>query len=224
MASEVFSGSVEATQRIGSAMPELPTGYLTMPREIATEARMSLSRDEILLDNIKEALALYQRSLVWATTAALSGGLITLRLRDKDPEPIPILVGTLSAPIAWFLAQVIYVVFGALAFGALERYRRSLEELNPTREIFRAIQLFPSLATLQGRFFRLGSVLLPLGATYASWIVEMIREGPQPFNADLVFGGIFVAAILLAPYAAILSLLRTLRKWQPKEQEQAATG
>jgi len=55
---------------------------------------MALSRDDILLDNIKEALALYQRSLVWATTAALSGGLITLRLRDPNPEPIPILFGT----------------------------------------------------------------------------------------------------------------------------------
>jgi len=178
---------------------------------------MSLSRDDILLDNIKEALALYQRSLVWATTAALSGGLITLRLRDKNPPAISILFGTLSAPVAWFLAQVVYVVFGALAFGALERYRRSLEELNPSPEIFDAIQLFPSLATLQGRFFRLGSVLLPLLVTYISWIVEMVSEGSQPLDVYTVIGGLFVATILLTPYAAILLLLRTLRKWRPKK-------
>ena len=185
---------------------------------------MTLSREEILLDNIKEALALYQRSLVWATTAALSGGLITLRLREPNPEPIPILFGALSAPVAWFLAQVIYLVFGALAYGALERYRRALDHLNPSKEIFDAIQLFPSLATLHGRFFRLGSVLLPLVVTYASWIVEIIREGPQPLNADVVFGGIFVAAILLAPYAAILSLLRSLRLARPKQQQHTAAG
>jgi hypothetical protein len=185
---------------------------------------MTLSREDILLDNIKEALSLYQKSLVWATTAALSGGLITLRLREPNPEPIPILFGALSAPVAWFLAQVVYVVFGALAFGALERYRRALQNLNPSPEIFDAIQLFPSLATLHGRFFRLGSVLLPLLVTFASWIVEMIREGPPPVTGPIVLGGTLIAAVLLAPYAAILSLLRSLRLSGPKQQEHAATS
>jgi hypothetical protein len=185
---------------------------------------MTLSREEILLDNIKEALSLYQKSLVWATTAALSGGLITLRLREPNPEPIPILFGALSAPVAWFLAQVIYVVFGALALGALQRYRRALADLKPTEEIFNAIQLFPSLATLEGRFFRLGSVLLPLMVTFASWIIEINREGPPPTTGPIVFGGVFTAAILLAPYAGILSLLRNLRLSRPKQHKHAATS
>jgi len=47
---------------------------------------VSISRDTILLDNIKEALPLYRRSLVWATTSALSGLLIAIDLRESAAD------------------------------------------------------------------------------------------------------------------------------------------
>jgi hypothetical protein len=181
---------------------------------------MALSSDDILLDNIKEALALYQRSLVWATTAALSGGLITLALRDPNAPPVALLSGTLSAPVAWAIAQALYVVFGSLAYAALRRYQAALEALNPPEDILKAIRMFPSFATLPGSFFRLGFVWLPLIVTIASWAVELLREhrsaNATPLDMGWFFGLGIVATILVAPYAAILVCLRDLRTWQPR--------
>ena len=175
---------------------------------------MALSREDILLDSIKEALSLYQRSLIWAITAALSGALITFTLQNPDAPAVPVLSGTLSAPLAWGIAQVLYVVFGALAFSALRRYRLALESLAPAPAIRSAIQFYPSLATLPGRFFRLGSVLLPLLVTWSSWSVEIVRErhgGGFPREMSWWFGLLLVFAILLFPYAGILRELRDIR-------------
>jgi hypothetical protein len=177
---------------------------------------VTITRDEILLDNIKEALALYQRSLVWATTAALSGLLIAIRLRGPTPEPVQILSSSLSAPVAWIIAQGLYVVFGGLAVSAIRRYELALAALNPSEEIYQAIRLYPSLATLPGRAFRLGSVWLPLAATVASWTIELLREGStSTYSRDVYWwlGMLLVALILLTPYLSILGSLRKLRQW-----------
>ena len=178
---------------------------------------MTISKDDILLDNIKEALALYQRSLVWATTAALSGLLIAIRLREPTPEPVPVLSGTLSAPVAWAIAQALYVVFGALAFSAIRRYLSALTALNPSEDILQAIRLYPSLATLPGRFFPLGSVLVPPAATAASWTIELLREHSRspPSDRSWWVGMFFTALVLLAPYLGIGATLRELRQWSP---------
>ena len=190
---------------------------------------MTISKDAILLDNIKEALALYQRSLVWATTAALSGLLIAIRLRGPAPEPIPVLSGTLSAPVAWAIAQALYLVFGALAFSAIRRYQDTLTALNPSKDILQAIRLYPSLATLPGSFFRLGSVLVPPLATGASWTIELLREhaGSPPPDGAWWVGMLATAALLLSPYIGILVSLRRLRQQPPppsRVEEAAGTS
>ena len=180
---------------------------------------MNISRDTILLDNIKEALALYQRSLVWATTSALSGLLIAIGLREVAADRIPILTGTLSAPTAWAIAQALYLLFGALALSAIRRYQLALVALNPPSEILQAIRLYPSLATLPGRFFRLGSVLVAPLATIASWTIELVREhSTQAFSPDFSWwiGGLMLSILLLAPYAGILFSLRGVRIWEPE--------
>jgi hypothetical protein len=186
---------------------------------------MTLSKDAILLDNIKEALALYQRSLVWATTAALSGLLLAIRLREPTPEPIPVLSGSLSAPVAWAVAQALYLVFGALAFSAIRRYQLALAALNPSEDIFEAISLYPSLATLPGHFFRLGSVFIPPLATAASWTIELLREHSTspPSDRNWWIGMFVVASILVAPYFGILASLRELRR-RPAPPSRAGAG
>ena len=188
---------------------------------------MSISRETILLDNIKEALALYQRSLVWATTSALSGLLIAIGLREAAADRIPILTGTLSAPSAWAIAQALYLVFGALALSAIRRYHLALIALNPPSEILRAIRLYPSLATLPGRFFRLGSVLVPPLATIASWIIELVREhSRQASSPDLSWwlGMVVLTILLLAPYSGILFSLRAMRIWKPQPSASNASA
>src|SRR5262245_523033 len=179
---------------------------------------MALSRDEILLDNIKEALALYQRSLMWATTAALSGGLITLTLEDPNAPSVALLTGVVSAPVAWAISQALYIVFGALAYSALNRYKRALDALNPSDDIFTAIQMCPSLATLPGRFFRLGSVWMPMLVTLASWAFELHREnhGWNMPDGGSWLGLVVLVGVLVVPYVAILTLLNEIRVWKAR--------
>ena len=182
---------------------------------------MTLARDDLLLDAIKESLSLYQRSLVWATTAALSGLLLTQRLGGVSTDKVELLNGSVSVSVAWYLAQLLYLIFGALAFSAIRRYHGALKLLNPAPDILEAIRLFPSLATQPGRFFRLGSVILPLGATCASWTIEIVREvrgGVTMMDAHWYLGGIVTTAILIWPYLGILRTLRELRLWMPNQQ------
>ena len=179
---------------------------------------MAISREDILLDNIKEALALYQRSLIWGTTAALSGGLLTLRLRDPSAPPVPVLTGVLSASVAWVVAQGLYILFGALAYASLKRYVLALEALAPSEEVLQAIQLYPSLATFPGRVFRLGSVLLPLIVTLVAWGFELQREngGWLLRDASDWIGLVLLVLLLVTPYALILNLLKTVRVWKAR--------
>ena len=182
---------------------------------------MPLFRDEILLDNIKASLSLYQLALIWASTAALSGLLIAVRLWSSTPGPVPILSGEISAINAWGVAQVLCLVFGGLALSAIRRYRTSLEELSPPFEIHKAILLYPSLATLPSSFFKIGSVLLPPIATTISWIVEFRREWQHTPSQERQWGWIIGAAFLiLIPYIGILGTLRALPK--PNAAQRAA--
>src|SRR5262245_65372340 len=132
---------------------------------------------------------------MWASTAALSGALISLTLTDPKAPPVAVLTGVVSAPIAWAIAQALYIVFGALAYAALNRYKRALDALNPCEDIFKAIQLYPSLATLPGRFFRLGSVWMPMLVTLASWASELHREN---HGWNMPDGGSSLGPVVLA--------------------------
>ncbi len=186
---------------------------------------MAYSRDEILLDNIKAALALYQQSLMWATTAALSGALITWTLREPKAPQVTVLTTEVSALLAWAISQALYIVFGALAYSALNRYKRALDALNPSDEIFFAIQLFPSLATLPGRFFRLGSVWMPMLVTLVSWASELHRENQGwKVEAWIDWLGLAVlAGVLVVPYVGILTLLKEIRVWKAVPESGAST-
>jgi len=181
-------------------------------RERATDRKglMSVARDDILLQNVYESLALYQRSLVWATTAALSGCLLVFKLRDSNPAPVEVLYASITAPTAWLVAQAVYLIFGFLAGAAIRQYRAALEALDPPDDVREAIGMYPSLATLPGGFFCYGSALLAPIATVVSWILEVRREGgihEQPFLAVPI-----LAALLLGPYIDILTMLYGTRK------------
>jgi hypothetical protein len=152
--------------------------------------------------------------------------LITNRLQQNAADSVEVLHGTVSAPLAWFIAQVLYVVFGALALSGIRRYYQALVLLNPSTEILGAIRLFPSLATQPGRFFRLGSVFLPVAAAVASWIIELAREhqsGAQ-LTVEWFMGLALVGAVILFPYAGILYTLRALRLLSPEPLVRSFSG
>jgi hypothetical protein len=137
-----------------------------------------------------------------------------------------VLSGTLSAPIAWAIAQALYVVFGALAYSAIRRYQSALIALNPSEDILQAIRLYPSLATLPGRFFRLGSVLVPPLATGISWAVELLREQARSPAKDSTWwlGMLLTVFVLVIPYLAILISLKEVRLWSPQQQAAGAAS
>ena len=59
---------------------------------------MALDRDAILVDNLRGALDLYQRSLVWSMTAAAAFFVLTLSLGDPTFASVSVLYVQLSGP------------------------------------------------------------------------------------------------------------------------------
>lgn len=83
---------------------------------------MSLDRDAILLDNLRASLDLYQRSLVWAMTAAAAFFVLTLSLGDLIAFAIELQrEAASSAPrsAAWWLGLLMFVVLVAAPYAAI---------------------------------------------------------------------------------------------------------
>ena len=112
---------------------------------------MALERDNILVDNLRESLNLYQRSLVWAMTAAAVFFIFSLSLDNKTMRSVSILYGEVSRPIAWMLAMGFSFVLGLLAGSALVNAKATLSRLSKLEgvhhDVLDDILLYPSLAT-----------------------------------------------------------------------------
>ena len=121
---------------------------------------MPLEREKILLDNLLACFNLYQNSIVWAMAASFAFFLLTLGLRDSSQTKVLLLYTEISHATAWFLALILFFVFGGFALTALHRAEAILTKLNPPTESREAILLYPSLATNQNILVRIGSVLL----------------------------------------------------------------
>jgi len=176
---------------------------------------MSISRDQILLDNVKASLDLYQRSLTWGITASLSAALLALRLRSGTGPSVSLLTTQISAGPAMLIAIGLTLLFGAFAYFALRRYIEAMEGLSPNfsedATLLNAILLNPSLAT-SNRFFSIGSALVPIFVTIFTWIIDIPRERQDTSGSDWV--GYFIwMLVFIAPYASIVLTLVRLPRW-----------
>jgi len=90
---------------------------------------MALERDAILIENLRESLSLYQRSLVWAMTAGAAFFILSFSLADPKMPSIPVLYGELSRPVAWYVAFGLFFVLGILAGSALQNVEVTLSKM-----------------------------------------------------------------------------------------------
>jgi hypothetical protein len=174
---------------------------------------MTLRSEAILLDGMREALALYQRSLMWAITASLSSILLSPRFRAPSATTVEVLWGHLSLPVAWLLSVLLFFIFSALAVSAIRRARQILVRLAPEKPVLDAIMLFPSLATLSSGFFRIGSVVLPPLALLIGMWLELSWERARSDTDEtfwLWFGVLVIVMLVLLPYSIILNAV-----WHP---------
>jgi hypothetical protein len=181
---------------------------------------MALDRDAILVDNLRGALDLYQRSLVWSMTAAAAFFVLTLSLGDPKFPSVSVLYGQLSGPAAWFVALALFLVLGILATSALSNAEAILTRLSPEPELLEALLLYPSLATNPNGFVRIGSVMFPPIAVLLGFGLELRREWTgEPHDAAWWFGLALFVVLIGAPYAAIATRLwHRLGSRQNREQ------
>src|SRR5262245_61026979 len=121
---------------------------------------MALERDKILLDNLREALKVYQLAVWWSISVSAAFFLVSLRLGDPDRPPLKFPFGDLSVSVAWFVALALFFVFGGYALNAINRATALLGILKPPEDVREAIALIPSLATNPNGFYRVGTVLI----------------------------------------------------------------
>jgi hypothetical protein len=180
------------------------------------EISMALERDEILADNLRESLNLYQRSLVWAMTAAAAFFIFSLSLGNPMMPSVPILYGELSRPIAWMIALGLSFVLGILAGSALGNANATLSRLSTLegvkQDVLDDILLYPSLATNTNSLVRFGTILFSPVMVLIGFSLEISREwaGGAHRNPSWWLGLAIFVVIIAAPYVGIATQVRQL--------------
>lgn len=173
---------------------------------------MALDHDVILVENFRQSLDLYQRSLVWAMTAAAAFFVLTLSLGDSKLPSVSILYGQLSGPVAWFVALGLFFVLGILAGSALRSAEAALARLDVKVKMIAAILLYPSLATNTNGFVRIGTVMFAPIAVLIGFGLELRREsvGAVERDASWWLALMLFVVLIAAPYVVIAT-----RIWHP---------
>jgi hypothetical protein len=137
---------------------------------------VALDRDQILVENLRASLDLYQRSLVWAMTATAAFCVFTFNLFAPNPPTVSVAYGQVSAPAAWAVALALYFVLGILAASALRHAQIVVSSARLDPEVLEAALLYPSLATSANDFIRIGTVVLCPIAIWIAFGLELYRE------------------------------------------------
>ena len=166
---------------------------------------MALERDSILVENLRESLNLYQRSLVWAMTASAAFFVLTLTLGDSTVPPVSVLYGRLSGPAAWFIALGLFFVLGILAGSALRNAQAVLAKLRLDQDMTQAVLLYPSLATNPTGFVRIGTVVFPPLTVLIAFAIQLRREFDGTFERGIEWwlGLVLFVVFTAAPYLDI---------------------
>ena len=187
---------------------------------------MALDHNVILVENFRESLNLYQRSLVWAMTAAAAFFMLTLSLRNPKLPSVSVLYGELSGPAAWFVALGLFFVLGILAASALRNAEAALGRLDVESKVVEAVLLYPSLATNTNGFVRVGTVLFSPIVVLIAFGLELWREADGEVARDVWwwFGLALFVVLIAAPYLAIVSRVRHQLGTQSSKPRPATGG
>ena len=157
-------------------------------------------RDDVLLENLREALRQVQRYTVWGIGSALSYfALATTDLGSTSVDvPVPGSFGSfvsVNTEFAKVLALAIFWVAGAMAVYTHEGAIRISRALQCNPDLLRAALTFPSIATEIYGLVRVSAALIPAGLVLTGLVLD---AGLRAYigSTALLMG----TAVLLSPY------------------------
>ncbi|WP_433971890.1 hypothetical protein [Tunturiibacter lichenicola] len=178
--------------------------------------KMTLEKDEILVENLRRSLDFYQQAIVWSMTAASVCLLLSLRLRNPNSPPIEVLYGVVNVSFGWAVAFAATFVFGIVAWSAIENVARILGRMSVEEDLREAVLMYPSFATNPNKWVRFGTALLPPFLGLVASGIELINESHLPGGQPLLHrsmgqwvGCIMWLLVLFGPYEGIIRGLRS---------------
>lgn len=161
--------------------------------------------DDILVNNLRDALQQAQRYIISGITSAALFLLLTSQapelLRSKQPFDLPTLGEVAPGPAAIIL-MLAYLAFGLLANSVIGRIRTIEAEINDVRIVKAALTQF-SVVTIENRVIRWGAVLLPPLLLLVGYLIEHSRS-ETPVNVFTIVG----FAVIAGPYLVLAYRLR----------------
>jgi len=164
------------------------------------------NQDDILADNLKEALRQAHKHIVFGTSASLF--LMLLVIQDwweSGEKNIKIPLIDVSAPswLAEAIACAAYFVSGYLAYLAVTRARRIMGRLRFLPQIREAVLMYPSIPTIIITGTRIAAIALPVLIFLTSTVPFLFTMTGDSWQGLLLF--IF---ILCTPWVLLIQQLR----------------
>lgn len=166
------------------------------------------SAEDVLAENLKEALKQAHRHIVFATSAALFLLLLVAGQWDAAATKqvrVPLIDADVEGGLARIVVSVAYFVSGCLANLAVWRARKIMWRLRNSPSLREAVLTYPSIPTITRTGFRITALLFPIMLFFAAtlpFVSVLPRNSAQ--------GLVFTVVLLSVPYLALIALL-----WYP---------
>ena len=164
--------------------------------------------EEILADNLKEALKEAQKRIVFGTGAALF--LLLLVVQDWWREDgvktidVPIVGVSADRTLAGILAAVAYFISGYLASLAVGRAQRIIRRLDTLPQLREAVLMYPSIPTIITTVKRIAALFLPILIFIASSVLVLFMARDK----DIGWALLVITFLLSSPYILLIQQLR----------------
>lgn len=167
-----------------------------------------MAAEDILVDNLKEALKSSHNYIVLGTSTALF--LLILVIQELQGTVInadvkvPLIELSTGRSMAKLTAVVACFISGYMAYLAVSRIHRIRWRLRAWQDIRKAALTFPSIPTTNMAFVRVGAILLP-ALLYSAALVIIFR--PWLKDKDMLVPAIFLILMLNLPYILLIQQL-----------------
>jgi hypothetical protein len=153
-----------------------------------------MDAEKILVDNLREALGASQRYFIFAITASLSLLLLELALIGGGSTAIELqgLVVATDPGIARMVLFGAIFILPVMAISANSRANKIAKKIS-NEELREAALTYPSLATEEEAWLRIGSAILPIVLTTFSQILRLFSQ--TEMNWSNFISGLLVVAL-----------------------------
>lgn len=164
--------------------------------------------EDILTDNLREALREAHKRIVFGTGAALF--LLLLAVQDwqsgsaSQAITVPVVGVDADRTMAKIIAAVAYFIAGYLAYLAISRARRIKRRLDSSPKLREAALMYPSIPTIIHTGPRIWALSLPI-------LIFLAATAPSLFMLEEVEHGFLLFFVILAlstPYVLLIIELR----------------